>query len=56
MEEHFNELIDRIDAEVFSGDALCNKSNREHLKSTLVSWNKAIDKAALLYKEEINDS
>ncbi len=43
VREYFAESIDEVDASVFSGDVLCFKVEREHLKEHCERWLRAIN-------------
>ncbi len=44
MSTHFATIIDTMDAEVFSGDALLSKHNRGIFRSHLERWTRALEK------------
>lgn len=52
MAGDFSELLDEVDAAIFSGDALHDYDLREELRGYLSRWSRECDKLAELEEEE----
>lgn len=46
IDRHMADEIDRLDASVFSGDALEKRGAREYLRTYLRRWERALDERA----------
>ena len=49
MSAFFEEIVDTLDAEVFSGDSLVDKANRELLREHMIKWEKEIKEHESIY-------
>jgi len=58
-DKNFTDLLDEIDACIFTGDALEDAENIEDLEDYIYRWRKAIDSYQLeqmIRREKINES